>query len=134
MEMRAYVAEQAAALLRRLVFRAKRVMKLPDPDAVHDLRVAIRRFAQCLRVFAQFFPAAETKRIRRRLRGVMQLAAEARDHDIALALWKEAGLPATGVAARLARERKQDARRLIEGLRQLEERDFSRKWRRRLRL
>lgn len=132
MPMRAYVTEQASALLRRLVFRAKRVMKLPDADAVHDLRVAIRRFTQCLRVFAQFFPSAETKKIRVRLRWVLRLAAEVRDRDIALALWKEAGLPSASVAARLARERKQAGERLVGGLRRLEERDFSRKWRRRL--
>lgn len=132
MPMRAYVAEQSAALLRRLVFRAKRVEKLPDADAVHDLRVAIRRFTQCLRVFAQFFPGAEAKKIRRRLQKVLRLAAEVRDRDIALALWKEAGLPSAGVAARLARERKQAGERLVEGLRRLEERNFSRKWRRRL--
>jgi CHAD domain-containing protein len=55
-----------------------------DPEVVHDLRVAIRRFAQSLVVFKSCFGRKEQKRIRRSLRTIMGAAGEVRDCDIAL--------------------------------------------------
>lgn len=133
MEMRAHAVEQAAALLGRLAFRLNRAAKLPDPDSVHDLRVAIRRFSLCLQVFRQFFPAAERRKIRRQLRRVMDLAAEVRNRDIAMEMARRAGLQAgTPFLTTLADERKQAQKELVARLVHLENRDFSRKWRRRL--
>ena len=133
MEMRAHAAEQAAALLGRLAFRLNRAAKLPDADSVHDLRVAIRRFSLCLQVFRQFFPAAERRKIRRQLRRVMDLAAEVRNRDIAMEMARQAGLqPDTPLLATLEDERKQAQKELVARLLHLENRDFSRKWRRRL--
>ena len=109
-----YALEQGSTLLGRLAFRLGRAPRLHDPESVHDLRVAIRRFQQCLRVFHQFFPRGEAKRIRRRLRKVMNLSAEVRERDIALGLIKQSGAAADGrLGARLVQQRKKAQR---EGL------------------
>ena len=52
--MQRYAREQASTLLRRLAFRMNRAAKVRDADSIHDLRVAIRRFEQCLQIFHQF--------------------------------------------------------------------------------
>jgi CHAD domain-containing protein len=131
--MRTYAAEQVSALLRRLVFRVKRAAKLPDADSIHDLRVAIRRFSQCLRVFRRFFPANEVKKLRRRLRKIMGFTAKVRDRDIALQLCAQAGLQSgSSLVRRLVEERKQAEAELLDRLEQLARRDFSRDWRERL--
>jgi CHAD domain-containing protein len=131
--IRSYASEQTAALLRRLAFQVTRALKLADPDAVHDLRVAIRRFTHSVRVFTAFLPRGEVKKVRRRLSRVMRLAAEVRDRDITLELAQEAGLaPEAPILLRLASERKQMEQQLVDRLKSLQQREFSRKWRKRL--
>ena len=132
-KIRLYASEQAAALLARLAFQVNRALKLADPDAVHDLRVSIRRFTHCLRFFAAFFPRGEVKKVRRRLGRVMRLAAEVRDRDIALELALEAGLPSgTPPLVELSSARKKAEQQLVDRLATLKKREFTRKWRKRL--
>lgn len=133
--IRNYALEQGSTLLRRLAFRISRAPKLQDPESIHDLRVAVRRFQQYLRVFHQFFPRGEMKRIRRRLRKIMNLSAEVRNRDIALELLRQAGAPADGnLRTKLARQRQKTVRHLAGGLEEWRGRDPSRKWRLRLEL
>jgi len=135
MQMRGYAVEQAASLLGQLAFRVGSAVKRADPDPIHDLRVAIRRFVRCLRVFGQFFPGRESRKIRRRLRRIIDLASEVRDRDVALELCKKAGLPSEApVLARLRQERQGTQQQLVTKLARLRKRDFSRRWRTRLRL
>lgn len=134
-DLRAHAVEQASTLLGRLAFQVHRVSKLAEPDPIHDLRVSIRRFAQCLRVFAPFFPEKPSKRVRRRLRSLMNTAAEVRNRDIALALLQEAGLsPGSAFIGILSQERKQAKRDLQQLVKRWNKRNFSQKWRSKLEL
>lgn len=123
--MRKYAIRRAEALLERLIRQMRRAARQGDADSIHDLRVAIRRFTQCTRVFAEFLAPGKTRKIRRRLKRLMALAADVRDRDIALEL-----LLATRVAgkAELARtlraERGEAWQALLEGIRKT-----SRRWR-----
>ena len=135
MTTRAYAQQQTRTLLRRLAFQVNQTMRQGDADAVHDLRVAIRRFTQCLRTFGQFFPKAETKKIRQRLKTIMQAAAEVRDFDITLELFEEAGIPKKSKAGSvLLKQRKQAEKKLMNVIRQSSRDNFSRKWRTKLEL
>ena len=128
--IRAYAAEQAAALLRRLVFQANRTAKRRDADSVHDLRVSIRRLKQCLRTFRQFYPAAGRKRIRRELSALMDLASEVRDRDVALAFLAEARIPAGLPLVRTLSEGRHKAEAsLTAALRGWSRRGLYKKWR-----
>jgi CHAD domain-containing protein len=127
--MQRYAREQASTLLRRLAFRMNRAAKVRDADSIHDLRVAIRRFEQCLQIFHQFLSGGHKKKIRRRLRKIMELSGEIRNRDIALDLLKQAGLPARSpLSARLARERRKVQSDLLESFDRWGERDLFRKW------
>jgi CHAD domain-containing protein len=133
MEMRRFASDYVATLLRRLAFRMNQVTRSGNPESLHDLRVTIRRFNEALRVFPEFFPHRKAKKIRRRLRDLMDLAAEIRNRDIALELLREAGvLPGAPMLVMLTEERKQAKQRLIAHLRRRALRDIVPAWRRRL--
>lgn len=125
-----YARAQAKARLRKLAQQVERASAQPDPDAIHDLRVSIRRFGQCLRVFGQFFPSRKRKRVRKRMRKVMDLAAEIRDRDIALELLAQAGVPREAEVARMmAAQRASAEDALVGAVRRWQGKDFAARWR-----
>ena len=132
--IRQYAVEQARMLLRRLAYQANRFLQNTDAGAVHDLRVAARRFGQCLRVFGCFFPRKERK-VRRRLRELMSLSSEVRNRDIALGLIERAGVTEGSELVRsLAGERAKAERDLVGLIEAWRRRGFSRRWRAQLEL
>ena len=127
--MQSYAREQASTLLRRLAFRMNRAAKVRDADSIHDLRVAIRRFQQCLQIFHQYLSGGHKKKIRRRLQKIMELSGEIRNRDIALDLLKQSGFPLrSSLSARLLRERREAQSKLLASFDRWGERDLFRKW------
>ena len=128
-----YALLQAAARLDRVAYQMGALRKSKSAESVHDLRVSIRRFMSCLHVFPQFFPAKESKKIRKRFKKIMKIAGEVRNRDIALNLGKQAELPKDSpVLDGLRRERKQAAKALAESLQPWSKRNAFPKWRRKL--
>lgn len=133
--IRRHGLQQTATLLRRLAYNVGRASKSSGAGPVHDLRVSIRRLAQCLQVFAQFLPRAKAKRIRGRLKRMLDEASEVRNRDVAAALLAKAGVaPDSPLALELARERREAARQLTVALKHWMRRNSFRKWRSRLEL
>lgn len=133
--MRRYAGDRTADLLRRAAFQANRAGRLKDEESVHDLRVAIRRLTHALRLFSQFFPRAEVRRLRRRLAAVLDTAAAVRDCDVALNLVQAAGIPADSpLTTELNRRRSLAEHELLEALAGWKRHEFEKKWRRRLEL
>jgi len=131
--MREYVRRQTVALLRKLAKQMTAAAKSGEADAIHDLRVAIRRLNGCLRLFAQFYPGHSRKKLRADLKDLMHASGEVRDRDIAIELLAEAGVPADGpLAGRLRAERAQAAGDLRSALQLWKRRDAARSWRTRL--
>ena len=71
-------------LLDHFASEVRLTIKTPEPDQVHNLRVAIRRLTQALVVVAPESKGA--KKTRRELKHLMQLAGNVRDCDINLKL------------------------------------------------
>src|SRR5580700_9380154 len=88
--MRTFALQQTRTLLRRLAYQVSRASRPGDPRAVDDLRAAVGRFNRCLRLFGQFLPGGQSKKVHRELKEVMDLAAAVRDCDMVLALLQEA--------------------------------------------
>jgi CHAD domain-containing protein len=86
MSMETFAARKLLELIDRTVFALHDAVRLQGPDAVHRLRVSIRRLQQGLRVFEQFLRASGTKRVRNQLKKTMRAAGELRNHDIAVQL------------------------------------------------
>jgi CHAD domain-containing protein len=129
-QMDKFASVQASRLLGKLAFQVRHAAKHPNEEAIHDLRVSIRRLSQCLREFHQFFPRRETKKILKQLGKVMDLAAEMRNRDVAIELIGKDGRPGESTfLANLRHEREQAKQKLSRALVQWRRRDFSRKWR-----
>ena len=60
--MQEYAVLQTAILLRRLAFQVNRAAKSGEAEAIHDLRVAIRRFSRALRALRSFSRAGRGRR------------------------------------------------------------------------
>ena len=121
---------QVARLLRRLAARVKQTAESADAEAVHGLRVAVRRLSRALRSFAQFFPGKSWKRIRKRLSGLLNLTAAVRDNDVALELLEKAGISKRArVALAVAKRRREAELNLRLELRAWLTHNFAREWR-----
>jgi CHAD domain-containing protein len=128
--MHDYVRHQTAILLRRLAYQVNRAAKKPDEEVIHDLRVAIRRLSRCLQVFSRFYPGNSWKKVRHRLRDLMDAAGRVRDRDIAAKLLHDAGVPDRAAAfKRLHDDRRAAVRELAAEVRHWKNNSYSRKWR-----
>jgi len=125
---RKFAREQADRLLGRLAFQIGRTIKSHNADAVHDLRVTIRRFAQALRAFKPCFQGKGLRKIRRELKQIMAVAGEVRNHDIALKLLAKRA-QRTGFHTKIQGGRREAERSLITLLKRWLERKSSLKWR-----
>ena len=130
MTLRDHVRSHTATLLRRLAYQVRQAMVRNDEDAVHDLRVSIRRLRECLRTFKQLYPAKGRKKVRRELRKLMKSAERVRSGDIALGLLEKAGLTETASEVQQIRDRRaQDRSALHDELKSLASRPYTRSWR-----
>jgi CHAD domain-containing protein len=82
--------------IERLAFEVNRTLRTPSSDAVHDLRVAIRRLAQALVTFKDHLVRKAVKRIRRKLKAVLSAAGRVRDCDIAIKILSRTKRPGAG--------------------------------------
>jgi CHAD domain-containing protein len=102
----AFARAQVKARLQVFLDAAAHAAKHPDePEAVHDLRVSIRRLTQCLRTFRRLFHRGPLQKVRRRLHKLMRLCAAVRTCDVALELLAHAGITQGSSTSRLAHAR-----------------------------
>src|ERR1700680_471193 len=129
-DSQSFAGEQGSKLLRQLAFEITRTLKSCDPERVHDLRVAIRRFNQLLLVFKPCFLGKEMRKIRRQLKTIMKSAGEVRNCDIALKLLSKAAVTEeANLFLRMKNRRKLCERELRGLLRPWIDRKSSSKWR-----
>src|SRR5690349_17790857 len=129
-QTRKFVYEQACRQLGRLAFQINQTIRSRDAESVHDLRVAIRRFAQVLRVFKPCFRGKDVRKIRRELSQMMEAAGEVRNCDIAFNLVsKSKRSEAAGLRPKLERFRREGERVLAARLKRWADRQSSLKWR-----
>ena len=113
-----------------MAFQVRQAKVRSDAEAIHDLRVSIRRLRECLRSFKDLYPVAARKKVRKELRALMKSAERVRSADIALDLLKKAGLPETApLVRRVHEQRSQNRTALHEDLTALASRSFTRIWR-----
>ena len=134
-DIRHHAKDQIATRLGKLAFEVRKASRAMDAETVHDLRVAVRRLNQSLMVFESLLPRREVKKIRARMKRLMDTAGEIRDRDIAAELMDEAGVTADNpLRTRMAEERQQAQRNLGDRIKRWNRKDFSAKWRAGLRL
>jgi CHAD domain-containing protein len=127
--MKKLVRAQTAKRLKKFEAELRGAYKHTNADAIHDLRVSIRRLSRALRVFRDWFDAGEVKSIRRRLRKLMQRCAAVRNCDVAIEVLGAAGWASPELAAGLEEERLRTLQELIHKLDTWRRSDRVRKWR-----
>ena len=75
--------EHTRRLARRLGVQINRALESCDARAVHQVRVAIRRFTQAVATWKPCFPAKDLRKTRRPLKKIMSAAGEVRNCDVA---------------------------------------------------
>lgn len=121
--------EQIRRLIERLVFQANSAAKGPSPNAIHDLRVAIRRTEQALATFKPLLPRKAAKRIRKQLKVVLGLAGAVRDCDIAIKILLKFRQPEAADLRRHIRVRRKTAEGSLQtGLKRLSLRTKVSRW------
>jgi CHAD domain-containing protein len=129
-EARQFTVEQARLQLRHLSRQVNRAIKSANAGAVHDLRVAIRRFTQAIAVCRPYLRAPELRKNRKRLKKVMTEAGEVRNCDVALKLVARFHVPnAVHLRTKLQARRKESVNLLVAELRKWTGRQMSLKWR-----
>lgn len=124
---------KAAALISGVSIEAQRVAHQASEDAVHDLRVAIRRLNVALRIAVHPESQDDARKLRKRLRKARLAAGDVRDRDIALATLREAGIDdADPLSAQLAQQRHDAALVLQDAAGPLAREGFISKWRSRI--
>jgi len=125
-----FARRQADRLLTDLGRKLAHTAQSASPAAVHDLRVAIRRFLQVLAVFRAAFPAHQSKKTHRKLKQVMEPAGELRNCDIAAILIPKLDpKSAPQLRGKIQGARKSAERKLTQSLRRLVDRRLPAKWR-----
>ena len=84
--MREFAQVQTLSLVQTVTRNIYLTADGAEAEAVHKLRVSIRRLQQALRLFEQYFPKKGAKRIRKQMRSIMEAAGELRNRDIAIDL------------------------------------------------
>jgi CHAD domain-containing protein len=120
---RSFAVEQARGQLRHLTSQISRTTKSCNPGAVHDLRVAIRRFTQAIAV-------TDMLKNRRRLKKIMAFAGEVRNYDVALKFNNRfKGPHAVHLQSKLEDRRRESEGLLVAELIKWRDRRLSLKWR-----
>jgi CHAD domain-containing protein len=127
---REFAVEQAHRQLKHLGLQINRTIRSSNAQAVHDIRVAIRRFSQVIALCQTYFRATGMRRHRRRLKKIMNGAGDVRNCDVALKLVAKFRVPrAAHIRSKLESQRKESARLLVAELRKWTDRRMSAKWR-----
>lgn len=131
--MREYAHRQTAALLRKLATQVNRASGDQSPDAIHDLRVAIRRLSRGVRVFAPFYRDGSWKVFRAQLSYLLHAAGAVRDRDIAIECLEDAGVSKrAAIVTRLRAERRKAGQEFAAEVRLWKANGLTRRWRQRL--
>src|SRR6185295_457216 len=116
-DMKQFVELQTSERLKKLESELKNTFDLPeDPDAIHDLRVAIRRLNQTLRVFVAWLDARRVTKLRARLKKLMERCGAVRNCDIAMEVLKTAEWQDEALSQGLEKERTHTHKRLHKTL------------------
>ena len=122
-------AEQLRRFVERLAFQANRAAKASTPDAVHDLRVSIRRLEQALIAFKVYLPGKPVKRIRKELKSVLSAAGALRDCHVAAKILLKTKQPGAAALHRAVQVRRNDAEKtLLLRLKRLSLRTRASRW------
>lgn len=113
-----YAVKETKLRLKRFSKNLRRAAKhSEDPEAIHDLRVSIRRVVQAFKTFGELLDPTPVKHLRRRLHKLMDLCAAVRNCDVGLLLLDQIGITTGASVSRLKKTRGEAGEKLRRRLR-----------------
>jgi CHAD domain-containing protein len=113
--MKDFAGSVVAARIEKVNRELARLRRSTGEEEIHDVRVAIRRLQQALRLFRTIIGQNRAEDLRARLKPIFQAAGEVRNMDIALALADQAGVaPESPLRSRWVTVRTQKQAALLE--------------------
>lgn len=113
MTLRDFTQRKIIEMQKRVESESTRIKAKADAEAVHDLRVAIRRLTQVLHILGPAVGKNKSKAMRQALRPIMDFAGDVRNYDIAIELCRSAKIPARSALLRRLREDRETARGIL---------------------
>jgi CHAD domain-containing protein len=108
--MNEFVHKQTLAGLERFEQEIQKAASDPhDADAIHDLRVSMRRLSQCIEMFAGFLDAAAVGKIGKKIKRLMNRCGAVRNCDITLDLLKAVKISEHARSVRDIEKQRRDA-------------------------
>lgn len=130
-----FATKQLSHLLDRASKAVRSCSEQITEEAIHDLRVSLRRFDETLRAFKALFPKPHYQIVHKEVREILRAAGQARDIDIALAAFHQAQItPSSALSAQLKAQRITAERELFTSLKASRASKFSSRWRSQLSL
>jgi CHAD domain-containing protein len=123
--MRAYAMVQLSGLLENTITELHNTARKRNAEAIHKVRVSIRRLLQALKTFAQYVPEKARHQVHEELRGVLKAAGDVRDCDVLLEMLEDSGV-ALGPFRKQRTAMKQE---LLAKIHPLLPPDVSKRWR-----
>jgi CHAD domain-containing protein len=121
-----YAVTETKLRLKRFSKNLRYAAKHPeDPEAIHDLRVSIRRIVQAFKTFRELLDPAPVKKLRRRFHKLMDLCAAVRNCDVALTLLDQVGITTGASVSRLKKTRGEAGEKLHRRLRAERQKDHA---------
>jgi CHAD domain-containing protein len=131
--LRDFAIRQILQRLEKLVNETQRASaEAHDEEAIHDLRVSMRRFSQGLILFPEFLPESGVRKVRKKIKSMMNLTSEVRNRDIALEFLSDDADEV--LKSRLRAEREQWADEFRRAVALWTAEDLAGKWRKELKL
>lgn len=133
--IRQFATQQLSYLLDTASKKVRSCSEQITEEAIHDLRVSLRRFDETLRAFKALFPKSHCQIVHKELRKILRAAGQVRDIDIALAAFHQAQItPSSALSAQLRAQRITAKRELFTSLKASRASKFSSRWRSQLSL
>lgn len=108
--MNEFVHKQTLAGLERFEQEVQKTAKDPkDSDAIHDLRVSMRRLSQYLETFAKYLDSDVAEKFGKKMKRLMKRCGEVRNCDITLELLKLVKVSEHGSSARFVEKQRAEA-------------------------
>jgi triphosphatase len=123
--VRTYAVHQVSSLLKITVAELHNTAGGRDAEAIHRLRVSIRRLLQALKTFAQYLPKEARDGVEEELRTVIKAAGRARDCDVLLETLADSDVALDA----FHRQRTELTRELQAAIQPLLGKNLSRRWR-----
>jgi CHAD domain-containing protein len=123
--MRAYALHQVSGLLETTITELRNTARVRDAEAIHELRVSIRRLLQALKTFAQYLPEAASGEIQGELHAIIKATGGLRDCDVLIGMLAESGMSLDTIR----RQRTELKRELLATIQPLLKANVSKRWR-----